>query len=137
MEMMNGKKNFANNKFILVAAYHSCLQQFHMNLKKRYLWTGKLEESILIISYWNHIRQSRFVLLVMLNILQIPNIIFGGALHKSVVLNDFISDISKSMNRYFLSRKLEEKEGGGVAHYISYEGEGFEWRGGWDGGRNI
>ena len=61
-----------------------------------------------------------------LNILQVPNIIFGGALHKSVVLNDFISDISKSMNRDFLSRKLEEKEGGGVAHYISYEGEGFE-----------
>ena len=34
MEMMNCKIKLANNKFILVAAYHSCLQQFHMNLKR-------------------------------------------------------------------------------------------------------
>ena len=60
----------------------------------------------------------------MLNFLQIPNklqIIFGGALHKSAVLNDFIKDISKSRNREFHSRKFD---------YVSYRGaETFGWVG--------
>ena len=41
MEMMNCKKNFGNNKFILVVVYYSCLQQLHMNLKKEVFMGGE------------------------------------------------------------------------------------------------
>ena len=52
---------------------------------------AKFEQLKLIIPYWNHIWQSRFVLLVMLNILQIPN--------KLYLMEHFIQTSGDSMNQ--------------------------------------
>ena len=64
---VNCKIKLANNKFILVTVWTLMSLTISYELKKEFLMS-KFEQSKLIISYWNHIWQSRSVLLVMLNI---------------------------------------------------------------------